>query len=315
MDVFQYLPLHEFSNPNKRIYWPYLFLCVFYALIFFIFSKVKTKQFGIKYWFHPSARVDYAIWILNHILQLTVLPLIFINSLGLASILYRWMLSTFGEVHSTIFLSNYGAVFYTIVFFIVSDISRYALHYLMHHNKYLWNIHRMHHTAEVLTPITLFRVHPFEMALHHIRYLVVHSVVTALFIYLYHDVFDFVTILGANLFVIASNVLGGNLRHSHIPISFGWLERVFISPKQHQMHHSRQLKLQQSNYGSFFAFWDRMFSTWKSSKGIKAIEYGVADQPNQSLLKELFSPISKLLPVHKLFRRISIFRKRWRATD
>lgn len=269
----------------------------------------------MKYWFHPSARVDYAIWILNHILQTTVLPLIFINSLGLASILYRWMLSTFGEVHSTIFLTNYGAVFYTIVFFIISDISRYALHYLMHHNKYLWNIHRMHHTAEVLTPITLFRVHPFEMVLYHIRYLLVHSIILAVFIYFYHDVFDFVTILGANLFVIVSNVLGGNLRHSHIPIGFGWLERVFISPKQHQMHHSKQLTLQQSNYGSFFAFWDKMFSTWKSSKGIKTIEYGVADQPDQSLLKELVSPISKLLPIHKLFRRKSIFRKRRRATD
>lgn len=299
-DFWQYFPILQFTDPNKRIYWPYLLLCVFYALIFLFFSKIKIKNSGIRYWFHPSARLDYMVWIFNHVLQITVLPLLFINSLAIASQLYRWLLNTFGEFHSYNFFPDWcGVIFYSLTFFIITDFSRYWLHFLMHHNRYLWYIHRTHHTAEVLTPITLFRVHPLEMVLYHIRYLFVHSTVTAIFIYIYQDVFDFPTILGASFFVFISNVLGGNLRHSHIPIGFGFFERLLISPKQHQMHHSKQPEMQQSNYGSFFAFWDILFSTWKPSKGIGEIEFGLNDQPKQVLWKEFLYPVIKILKINK----------------
>lgn len=301
MDVFEYLPIHEFADPNKRIYWPYLLLCLVYALLFLVFTKAKVKQFGLNYWFHPSARVDYAVWVFNHILQVVILPLVFINSLQLASLIYNWLLSNFGTFHSNDLDSKWGVVFYALSFFVLSDFSRFGLHLLMHKNKYLWNIHRMHHTAEVLTPITFFRVHPLEMLLGHVRYLLVHASVTAIFIYFYYDTFNFPTILGASFFVFLSNILGGNLRHSHIPIGFGLFERIFISPKQHQMHHSKQFELQQSNYGSFFALWDVLFSTWKPSKDVDEIHYGVSDnQPKQSLSNELVEPILKLLYVQKL---------------
>lgn len=298
--LLEYLPFDEFFNHDKRIYWPYLLLCVLYALIFLLFSRVKVKKIGFNYWFHPSALLDYVMWIGNHIFQIIVFPLLFINSLSIASWLYKFLANTFGEVNSVGYFSNWSVLFYAVSFFILSDFSRFILHYLLHQNQFLWNIHRTHHTAEVLTPITLFRVHPLEMILFQIRFLIVHGTVTGIFIYIYHDVFDFPKILGASFFVIISNLLGGNLRHSPIPIGFGFLEKFFISPKQHQMHHSKLQEMQHSNYGSFFAFWDVLFSTWKSSKGVSNIEYGVADQPKQSLWKELCYPIMRASKFDKL---------------
>jgi sterol desaturase/sphingolipid hydroxylase (fatty acid hydroxylase superfamily) len=115
-------------------------------------------------------------------------------------------------------------------------------------------------------------------------------VVTGLFIYLYRDVFDFPTILGASFFVFLTNILGGNLRHSHVPIGFGIFEKIFISPKQHQMHHSKELKFQNSNYGSFFSFWDKLFDTWKPSKSIQHIEFGIEEHKGQNVLKDLARP-------------------------
>lgn len=300
MDLLAYLPFQDFTDPNKRIYWPYLLLCAIYATLFLVFRKARGARFGPGYWLHPSARVDYVTWILNHLLEVTLLPLLFINSLSIASEIYHWLTNTFGAVTSVIFMTDWGVIVYTMTYFVVSDFSRYGLHLLMH--RYLWSIHRMHHTAEVLTPITFFRVHPLEMVLYHIRFLVVHSVVTGLFIYTY-KVFDFSTILGASLFVFLSNVLGGNLRHSHIPIGFGMFERLFISPKQHQMHHSREPEMQHSNYGSFFAFWDLLFSTWKRSKGVKEIQFGVKGQARQSIVRELVYPLGKWIKTIRFWKR------------
>jgi sterol desaturase/sphingolipid hydroxylase (fatty acid hydroxylase superfamily) len=300
MDIQHYLPLDEFLNPNKRIYWPYLLLCIVYALLFLIFSKRKVRSLGFDYWFHPSAKVDYAVWFLNRFLQLTVVPLIFINSLQFASIVFHWLVSAFGEFHSTNLNLKWGAIFYALTFFIASDFSRFWVHYIMHKNRFLWNIHRMHHSAEVLTPITFFRVHPLEMLLGYLRFWLVHGIVTGIFLYVYYDVFSFPIIFGASFFVFFSNVLGGNLRHSHIPLGFGFLERFFISPKQHQMHHSKQIELQQSNYGSFFAFWDILFRCWKPSKGVEEIQFGINEQQKQSFSDELFTPIVKLLHVGEI---------------
>lgn len=314
MDILQYIPIQEFTDPNKRIYWPYLVLCIVYALIFAVFSKVKMRSFGLNYWFHNSAKVDYIVWAFNYTLQIVVVPLIFINSLQLASLIYNWLLSTFGSAHTYNLNPAWGVVFYSLAFFILSDFTRFGLHMLMHKNRYLWNIHRMHHTAEILTPITFFRVHPFEMLLGHIRYLLVHAFVTGPFIYFYSDIFTFPTILGASFFVFLSNVLGGNLRHSHVPIGFGIFEYLFISPKQHQMHHSKQMELQQSNYGSFFAFWDMLFSSWKSSKGVKEIEYGLSEQPQQSFSDELVRPITKMFFLRQLgMMGKALFQKKNRA--
>lgn len=290
--VWDNLPFKQFMNPEKRIYWPYLSLCLFYALIFIIFSRSKNKKINLKQWFSPSAKVDYFLWVLNHFLQISLLPLIFASGFLFAGKFYHLLVEIFGHCTLNIFLSSWGVVWYSIAFIITSDFSRFALHYLMHHNRFLWSIHRLHHTAEVLTPFTLFRVHPLEMIIFHVRYLVVYSLITGGFLYLYNDFFDFPKLFGASFFVFISNILGANLRHSNIPIGFGIFERLLVSPKQHQMHHSVELSMQQSNLGSFLAIWDIMFCTWKPSKGVKNIVFGVTRQPKQFV--ELLYPIAKL---------------------
>lgn len=294
MDIFvsmwENLPFKQLLNPDKRIYWPYLAICFFYAVIFLLFSKDKFKNVGLHKWFSRSARVDYFIWTFNHILQISVLPLVFANALFFAGQFQRGLTEIFGVCSLKIFMTPWGIVWYSIVFVILSDLSRFGLHYLLHHNRFLAPVHRMHHSADVLTPFTLFRSHPLEMILSHIRYLLVYSITTGGFLYLFNDVFDFPKILGVTFFVFVSNVLGANLRHSNIPIGFGWLERIIISPKQHQMHHSVELPLQNSNLGSFFSIWDILFSTWKPSKGIENIEYGVKGHDHQSIWKELSYP-------------------------
>ena len=75
------------------------------------------------------------------------------------------------------------------------------------------------------------------------------------------------SILKIHAAIFIFNLLGANLRHSHIPIRFGkYFERVFISPAQHQIHHSNDSIHFDKNFGSIFAFWDGLFGTLEISQ-------------------------------------------------
>ena len=39
----------------------------------------------------------------------------------------------------------------------------------MHRIPFLWRFHQIHHSAEVLTPLTFHRIHPVESLLYDVR--------------------------------------------------------------------------------------------------------------------------------------------------
>lgn len=288
---WDYLPFDAFFNPDKRVYWPFLSLCGVYALLYFWFTRQKIK-ISKDYWLHPSAVLDYKIWLINFLLQVTLIPLVFVSGFSFASSVYHFLLAKFGFFSMNTFSFHVGLIFYCLAYLLISDFTRYLLHWLMHKSFFFWRFHRLHHSAEVLTPLTFFRIHPIEMILAQARFLVVYGLITGLFMYFFNEVYYFPKLFGISFFVFLSNILGANLRHSHIPIPFGWMEHVFLSPKQHQMHHSKDAELQDSNLGSMFAFWDKWFGTWKSSSKVDKIDFGVRNYEGQSLKDELLYPLT-----------------------
>ena len=80
--------------------------------------------------------------------------------------------------------------------------------------------------------------------------------------------------------------MGSNLRHSHISISYGKIvEKILISPAQHQIHHSVEKKHHDKNFGVTFAIWDYFFNTLVYSQSNQKIKYGLSDEENFSNLE------------------------------
>ena len=132
----------------------------------------------------------------------------------------------------------------------------------MHRIPFLWEFHKVHHSAETLTPLTVYRTHPLEGIIFSLRGIFVQAFSVSVFVLLFDDKVDLLSIYGVNIIIFAFNITGANLRHSHIRISYGRrFERVFISPAQHQIHHSSLPEHHNRNYGSVLAIWDRSFST------------------------------------------------------
>ncbi|MEC8299486.1 MAG: sterol desaturase family protein, partial [Pseudomonadota bacterium] len=175
----------------------------------------------------------------------------------------RFLQSNFGDAPTLLLPGIIISLLYALVFLLFEDGSRFFVHRAMHNVPFLWRLHRVHHSAEILTPLTLFRVHPLESIIYFLRGLFVFGLVSGVFIWLFGRELTFFHILGVDALGFIFNLAGANLRHSHIWLSFGRFENYFISPAQHQFHHSKDHG--HPNFGTYLAFWDRINGSLKKT--------------------------------------------------
>lgn len=270
-------------EPAKRIYWGCLLSSLALASII---TAVHAGRFDVKdqlrqlfdkrYWLTKSTAVDVCLMFVNNAIRVVVLAPAIGGRLAGTLVVGGFLQSRLGDA-PTIDLPwiVIGSVF-SLSFFIAEDASRFFLHFAMHRFRPLWRFHRAHHSAEILTPLTLFRVHPIEHFLYFIRGVVIFALVTGFFVWLFGRNLATFDILGVGLFGFLFNLAGSNLRHSHVWLSFGRFESWFVSPAQHQLHHSRHHG--HVNLGSALAIWDRMMGTWLLAAKKQELEFGLVDE-------------------------------------
>ncbi len=268
-------PLEYLIDPHKRIYWVFLFSSVVIAAVFLWLNPKKRRlNLSKKLWLHPSALLDYGYFIFISIFKVLVIFPMLIGAKEVALWVNDFLLTQYGFVRIEGFSYTQVMVFFTLSLFVLSDFSRYWLHRFLHTMPWLWAFHKVHHSAKVLTPLTFYRVHPVESLLFGLRYSLIVGLVSGVFIYGFGAMIGIVDILGVNALAFVFSFVGSNLRHSHIGISFGTIiERFLISPKQHQIHHSKQHI--NVNFGGFLAIWDWVFNSLVLSKSVNRIKFGI----------------------------------------
>lgn len=295
-----------FIDANKRLYFIYILSSMLIAAVYLSMHKKDTRVvLSSKLWLHESAKLDYVYFIVNvYIKVLLIFPLV-IGAKEVTMWVYQSCIQTFGYTMVDI---SYEMVLilYTLALFIISDFTRYWLHRFLHEIPVLWEFHKVHHSAKVLTPFTFYRVHPIENILFGLRYALSIGVVTGLFFYWFGARLDLYTILGVNVVVFLFNVLGSNLRHTHVKLSYlKPLEYLFISPYMHQIHHSK--KHFDKNYGGYLAIWDACFGSIKFSKEVKVLKFGLKKEQMQTyktVVQLLITPFENLWKRRRKFEKI-----------
>ena len=74
----------------------------------------------------------------------------------LSNVVIGQMVATFGAVQPTTLPGWLSRSIMTVVAFLAFELGYWFHHYLSHRIPFMWEFHKVHHTAEVLTPITLF---------------------------------------------------------------------------------------------------------------------------------------------------------------
>lgn len=255
-----------FFDPQKRIFVGYLLSAVAVALfVQMIIARHRPGQtlqdfFSPKVWWSSSARGDYKILLVNKLVMMGIFPRL-LSRIVVATLLFEAFHLWFdGRVSLWPQLPAWAiATLFTLTLFLLDDATKYLVHRALHRWPFLWSFHQVHHSAETLTPVTVYRTHPVEAVLFALRSTLVQAVVMAMFLFFFGDRTSLVSILGANVFLFAFNLAGANLRHSHVWITYGQtVEKWLISPAQHQIHHSLEDRHYDRNFGAVLAVWDRL---------------------------------------------------------
>ena len=131
----------------------------------------------------------------------------------------------------------------TAVIFVAMDWCNWFAHLANHRIRMLWRFHELHHSQEDMSVLTVFRTHP----LIHVSYLI--ALVPAI-------------VLLANgampttLLVVYAAIVA--FAHSNTNLGFGPLDRIFVSPNFHRIHHKVDGP-QDVNLGFALTIWDQLF--------------------------------------------------------
>lgn len=264
----------EFANPQKRIFVGYLASAVLLALIWLCIAERASAKTAIKkifdknVWLSTSSLADFKIILVNRVVMSGTAAAL-ISQITISTFLYKLLHGQTLIEPLALHFTSAGtvAVLFTVCFFVIDDFSRFYVHRLMHRIPVLWAFHQVHHSAETMTPFTIFRTHPIEGLIFALRTSVVQGIVISIFLFLFGSKVDLITVFGASAGVVIFHSLGSNLRHSHIKIRYPRaIELFFISPGQHQIHHSTEKRHFDKNFGVALAVWDLIFGSLSHSE-------------------------------------------------
>lgn len=282
-------PLGYVLEPERRLFWLFMISALILASIA---VTVQNRRFHLgsqlraltnpRYWLCPSSLVDISLLFLNSGIRVLLIVPLLGSHLAATILVGSTLQTTIGDAPDIpLSLFTVGLLF-TLLFFVAEDVSRFGLHWLMHKVPLLWQFHKLHHSATTLTPITVHRVHPLEMTLYYLRGLLVFGLISGVFVYLFRGKVHGWEILGVDCIGFLFNLFGANLRHTPIWLSFGRLEALFISPVQHQLHHSSHPAHADKNFGTCLALWDRLAGSHLKSGEYRKLYFGLCQEENQT---------------------------------
>jgi sterol desaturase/sphingolipid hydroxylase (fatty acid hydroxylase superfamily) len=248
-------------------------------------------------WTHRSTRIDFALFIIGRLMSIFGIIARFGGTPAVATYVASIMpQSAFGaEARSPVVLA--------LLFWVSSEFAYYWAHRAHHAIKTIWPLHAVHHSAAVLTPVTTYRQHPLAILVNTAFQSVVIGAILGVLVGALDSTASYAEIAGVNAFIVLSNATVANFHHSHIWISFGPVfERFFISPAQHQVHHSTDPKHYNKNFGNTLAVWDWAFGTLYVAASNETIALGLNEKAEAPLMTHRLVPVL-WDPMRRLFGR------------
>jgi sterol desaturase/sphingolipid hydroxylase (fatty acid hydroxylase superfamily) len=276
-----------FLQRQSTLYWPFLISTVAIAVLYWRLTgedgprapwrTFRARYFGRALWWHPSARADYRYYLINTAVYPLVAGSALFTGAAIANGLHGALSPLVGAPHALADAGWAMTLGYTLLFFVAYDFGRFVAHSALHDVPVLWEFHKPHHSAEVLTPFTAFRAHPVDLAVMAWGSAITTGLVTWGFQWLGGPSIATYQFLEMHVLLWGFNLLG-NLKHWQVPISYGRvLDRWLVSPAHHQLHHSAEARHLGRNRGFELALWDRLYGTIALPRRGESFRIGLGD--------------------------------------
>lgn len=310
-------------DPNNRIYALYIVSSIVFA--WFVYRAIKSRGadntdqdtdaakgnflqflFPKRVWSHPSAWLD-----LRYMMFHRVASYFLLLGVGTWALAAGFRLGSNGVAFSDIVASASSApaaglvfsVIYMIVVMMVIDFIAWAIHYVQHKVPLLWQFHKVHHSAEVMHPISNFREHPIDNLGYGLIIGLGYGLVQGLSVRLLGYAPNIPSLLGVPLLMFLFNFTAYNLRHSHIWLRWpGRWSMIFPSPAHHHVHHSCHPEHLDKNFAFMFPIWDVIFRTYHMPEDNRNVKFGIVEDSSDlnSCLRLYWVPFRD---AYRLFRK------------
>jgi sterol desaturase/sphingolipid hydroxylase (fatty acid hydroxylase superfamily) len=264
------------ANVPRDLRWNWLLLMLAIAVLLFVARKGRGAKGAdgrerpcgfVEYllprdiYTHVSARVDIWLWVFERALK-PVWTLLLLGSLGplVEKSVIGAMTAGLGT-GPALETSFAWMLLYSLLLLLSYDFTFFLLHYGEHKIPALWAIHKIHHSAEVLTPLTRYREHVLEGPLYSSAAAIGYAIPAAVFAWLFAGSITQITVLNVGIFALLFG-FNGAFRHYHVQFRYPrGLEKWLQSPAMHHTHHSYLPQHWDTNMGVVTSIWDRLFGT------------------------------------------------------
>jgi sterol desaturase/sphingolipid hydroxylase (fatty acid hydroxylase superfamily) len=148
---------------------------------------------------------------------------------------------------------------------VLADLGHYGVHRLMHTGLF-WNTHRWHHAPGHMNWLAGNRESLPDRLMVSVPYIGLSPILAGT-----------PGIVGTGLMVFA--LLRNDWMHANASLGWKWLERVFVTPRYHHVHHSTDPGHHGCNIGITFTLWDRLFGTYYDpQETVGRIQFGIGKE-------------------------------------
>ena len=146
------------------------------------------------------------------------------------------------------------------------DLVSWAWHAANHRVRWLWRFHQVHHADQSFHVTTALRFHPGELLLSlPVRLAAIVALgVPPIGVLVFEVVFGTANLLEHGNFDLPRRLDLG-------------LQRLLITPAMHRVHHTREWRELDTNFGTIFSLWDRALGTFRAGDPQRQITTGLPD--------------------------------------
>jgi len=287
-------------DPTQRIFWLYLLTSAIFAYFVYRHGARKMQRDGhgedapksfIGYlfpkqvWVHPSAWLDVRYFFFHKLIGHFLIFGLLMMMMGQS---FSWITgeSLLEFINRTAHVTSpwWVSVVYMLVVIAVIDFVGFYIHYLQHKIPILWEFHKVHHSAEVMHPMSNFREHPIDNLAYQAFTGLGYGISMGVMANILGHLPPMPSLLGVPVLMFAFNIFGYNLRHSHIWLKWpGVWSKVFPSPAHHHVHHSMHPDHFDKNFAFIFPVWDVLFGTYIMPDDNRDVKFGVAGMKSMEM--------------------------------
>lgn len=164
---------------------------------------------------------------------------------------------------------------------VLLDLFIFWWHRTVHEFPFFWRFHEVHHLDEHLDTTSAIRFHFGEILFATLARMLV--------IILFSIPFPSIILFEALVLVFTL------FHHSNMALPAPLerlLSKIIITPSLHWVHHHALRKDTDSNYGTIFSFWDKLFHTKSDTVRFEFMKIGVEKKADKKFLKLLMLPFT-----------------------